>query len=128
MNPGMYSIACKRALGSLLLALLFVLTLAPAFSAANGACATNCCRNKKACSCRKNTAPNTISATTCPAACCRLNTIPTFAFAAAIPFLITTPLPLVSAALRLLQLSPLVALLCFALSQRPPPPTRLPAR
>lgn len=123
----MYRIAYKRALGSLLLALLFVLTLAPAFAAANGACATSCCRNKKTCCCRKSAAPNTISATTCPAGCCRLNTIPTFATAFSIPPVLSTPLPPVSAALRLLQLAPLFALLCFALSQRPPPPTHLPA-
>ena len=123
----MYRIAYKRALGSLLLALLFVLTLAPAFAAANGACATNCCRNKKSSCCRKSSAPNTISATTCPTGCCRLNTIPTFASALAIPPVLTTPLPPVSVPLLLVQLAPLVALLCFALSQRPPPPTHLPA-
>ncbi len=121
------SIACKRALGSLLLTLLLLLTLAPAFAATSAGCSMQCCRNKKSCCCRKTAAPHTVSARTCPAGCYKPNTIPAFAVAAIIPVSHATALPAATAPLTTLLPPALFALLCFALSQRPPPPSHLPA-
>jgi hypothetical protein len=122
------SIACKRALGSFLLALLLVLTFAPVFASTAIGCTMKCNRNKNSCCCRKTATPYTVSARTCPAGCCQPNTIPAFAFAAIIPLSPATALPASTASLATPLLPALFALLCFALFQRPPPPIHLSRR
>jgi hypothetical protein len=118
-----------RALGSVLLTLMLVVSGAPflnALASMQADCGTQCCRKKKSCCCRKKAATATstisVSARTCPPGCGRPVGIPS--------------IPLVYATLGLSALGPVaspasplpslllllaMASLCFALFQRPPP-------
>lgn len=126
MISSSYSIAWKRAIGTGLMTLVLLLSLTPSLTilaSTHSGCATNCCRHKKTCSCRK-TRPQTgaaFSAVTCPPNCGHTNNLPAFAAATAVPLAEIARIPANPASLPALQLPALNALLCFALSQRPPP-------
>lgn len=117
----------KAVLAPLVALVLFVSVVSPilAVTLTSPECGKQCCRREKSCCCRKKaqSAPG-ISARTCPVGCGQIATAPAIRLAwagGAVLLFLTTAVfttPLWTATILLPSL-----LLCFALSQRPPPRT-----